>query len=160
PGTPTTAATFSVTLSATNNGGTGTAALTLTINNASTGNCHVVTPTGSGAMNGSDWNNAFAGLPATLVRGDTYYMASGNYPGYRFRTPESGTAPITIKKAVPTDQCTAAGWQASFGVGQAVWTTAGGSASPPSGPGVWQFSDSGFWVLDGNGRTGRKSGHG
>ena len=87
--------------------------------------CHVVTPAGAGLQDGSTWDNAFAGLPATLVRGDVYYIATGNYTGgYRFNTPESGTTVITIKKVTPTDHCTETGWQASFGVGQAVWTSA------------------------------------
>src|SRR5438132_1714604 len=50
--------------------------------------CHVVTPSGAGARDGSTWGNAYAGLPATLVRGDSYYIATGNYTGgYRFNTP-------------------------------------------------------------------------
>jgi hypothetical protein len=48
--------------------------------------CHVVTPSGSGAKNGSDWNNAYAGLPSKLVRGDSYYLADGAYPNYTFNT--------------------------------------------------------------------------
>src|SRR5687768_17254029 len=38
--------------------------------------------TGSG--NGSDWTNAYTSLPASLVRGDTYYVADGTYAGYTF----------------------------------------------------------------------------
>src|SRR5947209_7094521 len=80
--------------------------------------CHVVTPNGAGSRDGSTWDNAFAWPPpATLIRGDVYYIATGNYTaGYRFNTPESGTTPITIKKASPTDHCTDTGFQASFGV--------------------------------------------
>ena len=116
--------------------------------------CHVVTPSGSGSQSGADWNNAFADIPATLTRGDTYYIATGTYPHHRFNTPESGTALITIKKAIATDHCTDVGWNnATMGVGQAVWTTTGGQE-------IWQFLNNGFWVLDGNGRTDRKSGHG
>jgi len=29
--------------------------------------CHVVTSSGSGSQTGADWNNAYAGLPATLT---------------------------------------------------------------------------------------------
>src|SRR2546422_2778343 len=115
--------------------------------------CHVVTPAGAGLRDGSTWDNAFAGLPATLVRGDVYYIATGNYTGgYRFNTPESGTTVITIKKATPTDHCTETGWVASFGVGQAVWDISNG--------GTFQFTDNGYWVFDGQYRSGLKSGHG
>ena len=92
-------------------------------------------------------------MPATLVRGDTYYIATGNYTGgYRFNTPESGTTPITIKKATASDHCTDTGFQASFGTGQAVWDISDG--------GTWQFSDNGYWVIDGQYRASPKSGHG
>ena len=115
--------------------------------------CHVVTPAGAGLRDGSTWDNAFGGLPATLVRGDVYYIATANYTGgYRFNTPESGTTVITIKKATPTDHCTETGWQASFGVGQAVWDISNG--------GTFQFTDNGYWVFDGQYRSGLKSGHG
>lgn len=114
--------------------------------------CHAVTPNGAGSRDGSTWDNAFAGLPATLLRGDTYYIATGSYPGYRFNAPESGTTVITIKKATATDHCTETGWQASFGNGQAVWT--------PSGGRIWQFTDTGYWSIDGQSRTNLKSGHG
>jgi hypothetical protein len=39
----------------------------------------------------SDWTNAYPSLPATLTRGDTYYIATGNYGGYGFNTAQSGT---------------------------------------------------------------------
>src|SRR5438132_11789127 len=127
-------------------------ALSVCVGTAAQAACHVVTPTGSGAMNGSDWNNAFAGLPATLVRGDSYYIATGTYPRYRFNTPESGTTVITIKKAAPTDHCTETGWQTGFGVGQAVW-------ADNSGAPTWEFSDNGYWIIDGQYRNNSKSGH-
>lgn len=75
--------------------------------------------TGNGS--GSDWNNAYTSLPATLVRGDTYYVADGNYPGYVFTTPASGTTFIYVKKATLDDHGTDTGWQASYGDGQAVF---------------------------------------
>src|SRR5205807_275368 len=96
-------------------------ALSLCFGTAAQAACHVVTPSGAGTRDGSAWGNAFAGLPATLVRGDSYYIATGTYPRYRFNTPESGTTVITIKKATPTDHCTDAGFQAGYGTGQAVW---------------------------------------
>ncbi|MDW8309177.1 MAG: right-handed parallel beta-helix repeat-containing protein, partial [Verrucomicrobiales bacterium] len=75
----------------------------------------------TGANNGTDWNNAYTQLPATLVRGDTYYIADGTYPGYTFTTPASGTNFIYIKKATIADHGTDVGWQDSYGDGQAVF---------------------------------------
>ena len=69
-----------------------------------------VTETGSGAMDGSDWNNAYAGLPATLERGAVYYIANGNYGGYTFNTPVDGTKLVTIKKATIEEHGTEVGW--------------------------------------------------
>src|SRR5688500_534390 len=54
----------------------------------------------TGAQNGSDWTNAFTRLPASMVRGATYYVADGTYDGsIAFNTPASGTTYIFIKKA-------------------------------------------------------------
>lgn len=75
----------------------------------------------TGANNGSDWNNAYNSLPTTLVRGDVYYVASGSYPAYNFDDPLSGGLIITVKKATTADHGTDAGWQASYGTGQAVF---------------------------------------
>jgi hypothetical protein len=76
----------------------------------------------SGASgNGSDWNNALGALPATLVRGATYYVADGSYPGYTFDDAESGTSVITVKKAIEADHGTSVGWNSTYGDGQAVF---------------------------------------
>lgn len=85
---------------------------------------------------GTDWSNAYGSLPATLVRGDTYYVAAGSYPGRTFGTAASGTTPITIKKATVSDHGTATGWNDAYGTGQAAFT------------GGWVFT-SPYWVLDG-----------
>src|SRR5215467_1600273 len=107
--------------------------------------CHVVSPSGSGTRSGADWNNAYAGLPASLVRGDTYYLGDGTYPAYSFTT--SGTALITIKKAIASDHCTDTGWSAgTMGSSQAVFSSTGAS----------QFSltsGAGNVTLDGNGTS-------
>ncbi len=76
--------------------------------------------TGNGS--GTDWTNAYNALPSTLVRGDTYYLADGNYGARTFADVNSGTAVITIKKATETDHGTDLGWSASDGDGQAVFT--------------------------------------
>lgn len=71
--------------------------------------------------NGSDWNSAIGTLPATLIRGATYYIAGGTYSGYSFSTTNSGATLITIKKATILDHGTSVGWvdsnasQALFG---------------------------------------------
>jgi parallel beta-helix repeat protein len=77
----------------------------------------------AGANNGSDWTNAYASLPATLVRGDTYYVASGSYGAYNFDDPLSGGLIITVKKATAADHGTDVGWQAAYGSGQAVFNS-------------------------------------
>ena len=76
----------------------------------------------AGNGSGSDWTNAYASLPATLIRGDTYYIAAGNYSAYTFDDPESGSLAITIKKATSGDHGTDAGWQSAFS-GQAVFNS-------------------------------------
>ncbi|MGZ3805746.1 MAG: hypothetical protein ACXVB4_16130, partial [Pseudobdellovibrionaceae bacterium] len=97
---------------------------------------HFVRQDATGSANGSDWTNAYTSLPATLVRGDTYYIAAGNYSGRTFNTPTSGTTLITIKKAIEADHGTETGWQASYGTGQAAFT------------GMLEFTSS-YWVFDG-----------
>lgn len=73
----------------------------------------------TGRNDGSDWVNAYTQLPATLTRGDTYYVADGNYPSYRFD--DAGTIATTIKKATAAGHGTNSGWQATYGDGQAVF---------------------------------------
>jgi len=75
--------------------------------------------TGSGS--GSDWNNAYTSLPATMQRGATYYVAGGSYPSYTFNTAQSGTTVITVKKATASDHGTDTGWVASYGTSQAMF---------------------------------------
>jgi hypothetical protein len=108
--------------------------------------CHVATASGAGSKNGSDWSNAFAKLPATLVRGDVYYLADGSYGAYSFNTSLSGTQIITIKKATAADHCTDTGWNAgSMGSSRAVFTQ-------------WAHGGGGYYTLDG--QTGVFNGNG
>ena len=102
---------------------------------------HYVRQAATGNSTGSDWNNAcqsFTGLCAasSLVRGDTYYIAAGNYSATSFNTPASGTSLITIKKATVDDHGTDAGWSTAY-ADQAHFT-----ASP------LMFTSS-YWVVDG-----------
>jgi hypothetical protein len=92
--------------------------------------CHVVTQSGSGSKSGADWNNALAGLPSTLTRGDVYYLADGSYGSYSFTTSTSGTTVSEVRKAQSYDHCTDTGWNAgTMGASQAVFTGFGVSAS-------------------------------
>src|SRR4051794_15800116 len=73
---------------------------------------HYVRSGASGNASGSDWANActdFTGACAvtSLVRGDTYYVGTGSYPGRTFNTPASSTLVITIKGATAADHGTA-----------------------------------------------------
>ncbi len=82
-----------------------------------------VTASGAGSKNGSDWNNAYAGLPSSLVRGRVYMIADGNY-GYRtFSDSTSGSTTITIKKATASNHGTDTGWNtATMGSGVATFS--------------------------------------
>jgi hypothetical protein len=75
---------------------------------------------------GSSWTDAcpdFTGAcaVAALVRGDTYYVADGNYGGRTFDTPVNGSQLITIKKATVSSHGTDTGWADTSGDGQAVF---------------------------------------
>jgi hypothetical protein len=82
---------------------------------------HYVRSGASGSGSGADWTNAYPSLPASLIRGDIYYIAAGTYPAHTFKDPISGTTPITIKKATVSEHGTETGWQAAYGSGQAVF---------------------------------------
>ena len=85
--------------------------------------CHTVTPSGAGAKNGTDWNNALAGLPTNPTRGDIYYLADGSYGQYAFSAPVSGTTKVEFRKAQSYDNCTSTGWNVTtMGSSQAVFT--------------------------------------
>lgn len=85
---------------------------------------------------GIDWANAYASLPATLIRGTTYFIAAGSYPSANFNTPAQGTTAITVKKAIESDHGTNAGWTSGYGTGQAIFN------------GQIYFSTP-YWVVDG-----------
>ena len=74
-------------------------ALALGAGTAEAAQVYCVRAGATGANTGADWNNAYTVLPATLVRGATYYVASGSYGAYTYDDAESGTTVITIKKA-------------------------------------------------------------
>lgn len=99
---------------------------------------HYVRVGASGTENGTDWTNAYTALPTTLLRGDTYYVADGDYFAYTFDDVENGTQYITIKKATVSDHGTENGWNNAYGDGQAVFGAAIAFAT-------------GYYVFDGNG---------
>src|SRR5205807_5270977 len=119
----TAAGTCSVALSATNAGGAGTATLVLTISASTNSHFHFVRAGATGNGSGSDWTNAYRDLPAGLVRGDTYYVAAGNYGSHTFNDSVSGTSVITIQRATVADHGTEVGWSSSYD-GQAAWNDA------------------------------------
>jgi hypothetical protein len=80
---------------------------------------HHVRADAFGANDGTNWADAYTALPTSLVRGDTYYIASGSYGDYDFDDEVNGTLVITLKKATVTDHGTLIGWQDSYGTGQA-----------------------------------------
>ncbi|MFZ5468668.1 MAG: hypothetical protein ACOZIN_04445, partial [Myxococcota bacterium] len=96
---------------------------------------HYVRAGAAGADNGSDWTNAYASLPPTLVRGDTYYVADGAYGSYTFNDQAASTSLITVKKATSADHGTNTGWDETYGDGQAIFTG-------------WVF-DTSYWLVDG-----------
>lgn len=84
---------------------------------------HYVRADASGANDGTNWTDAYSALPAFLVRGDTYYIASGSYGEYDFDDEVSSTLVITLKKATVTDHGTSTGWLDSYGIGQAAFAS-------------------------------------
>lgn len=89
-----------------------------------------------GAANGTDWINAYPALPGTLLRGSTYYVATGTYGGYTFNTSESGTNVVIVKKATALDHGVNTGWNDSYGLGTATFTN------------YWRITR-GYFTLDG-----------
>ncbi|HMD84911.1 MAG TPA: hypothetical protein VKO18_09440 [Terriglobia bacterium] len=90
-----------------------------------------VTPGGSGATNGLNWNNAYAGLPASLMCGVTYYLAGGSYDYTSTSSTISNAcgagSPLVIYKALsggPGNPQNVAGWESSYGTSQAFFSQA------------------------------------
>ena len=86
---------------------------------------HYVTPSGTGSQNGSDWNNAYRGLPGSLTRGDTYVVAGGNYSSRTYGDAQSGTTVTYVRKAssLPAyEDDLVAGWNPAYETAQAVFS--------------------------------------
>jgi hypothetical protein len=87
-----------------------------------------VNPTCANNGDGTSWTcgsgagYAYNNLPATVVRGDTYYLGSGTFTsaasdGLNWITSASGSGTVTLKKATASDYGGLSGWQASYGSG-------------------------------------------
>lgn len=107
---------------------------------------YCVGPTATGNGSGSDWNNQLA-WSTSFTRGNTYYVADGNYASKTLSTATSGTTLITVKKATASDHGTETGWVSTLGDGQAVITAP-------------LVISSNYWVFSGQQRSGLRSGYG
>jgi hypothetical protein len=83
---------------------------------------HYVRAGATGTATGADWTNAYPKLPATLVRGDTYYLAGGSYGSHVFQDAPSGTATITLVRATNVSHGTPTGWSTTYATGPASFT--------------------------------------
>jgi hypothetical protein len=108
---------------------------------------HYVTPSGAGSKNGADWNNAYADIPSSLTRGDTYVLAGGTYGSHTFSTADSGSTYIYIRKAqagtfngVAYNDDLVAGWNSSYQTTQALFTSSSGAQ--------WTITTD-YWSFDG-----------
>ena len=82
---------------------------------------HYVRAAATGNYNGNDWTNAYTALPASLIRGDAYYIADGSY-GNLTLSSAVGSGVITIKKAISSDHGTETGWNSTYGDDVAFWS--------------------------------------
>lgn len=119
---------------------------------------HYVRAGASGS--GSDWSNAMGNLPATLVRGDTYYIAAGSYGSRTFNDALAGATYIYIKKATAADHGTATGWNSAY-AGTATFSNLKFSkgyydidGKAGGGPGSWT-SGHGFKITSAASGTGK-----
>lgn len=104
---------------------------------------HYVREGAEGNNDGTDWTNAWTSLPVTLTRGDTYYIADGQYPQYVFNDAESDSTYIYIYKATESAHGTETGWDSGYGDGQAIFDVAATYTST-----TIQF-ETGYWVFSG-----------
>jgi hypothetical protein len=88
----------------------------------------------TGANNGSDWENAFTSLPATLDRGEVY-MVAGDVTGtdYTFNDANSGTTLIWVLAATVANHGTDTGWNDAY-AGTATWS------------GEWSFTTDYYFI--------------
>jgi len=119
----------------------------LSVTSVTHASIHCIKSPGSGSQSGADWNNAMPELPASLVRGDTYYVAAGSYGTHTFGDAENGATLITVKNATPGDHGTATGWSDAF---------AGTALFPDA---QWKFTK-GYYTVEGQTGSGLKNSYG
>ena len=80
----------------------------------------------NGNNSGTDWDNALVALPWRYewIRGNTYYIADGEYNAgskgsFELRTEVDQSKYIVIKKATEKDHGTSVGWDSTYGDGTA-----------------------------------------
>lgn len=95
-----------------------------------------VLPNGAGAKNGADWSNAADWGTMTFTRGNTYYLAGGEYATKTLNTEESDSTYVYIKKATTVSHVTDVGWESSMG-----------DENAATFPGL--LISTGYWDLDG-----------
>lgn len=80
---------------------------------------HYIRPGGSGT--GGSWSDPIGVWPTSPIRGDTYYLAAGNYnQPWQPNTAASGTIYCRFLKATVADHGTSTGWLDSYASGQGV----------------------------------------
>lgn len=111
---------------------------------------HYVWCGATGSANGTEFRDAYTDLPATLVRGDTYYIAGSDSCSYRahtFNDPLKGTTVISILHATSATNSGVTGWQSSFGTAIASWPT-GMLYGRTGHTAIWVIYE-GYYVFDG-----------
>lgn len=110
--------------------------------------CHVVfSGVAGGSHSGADWTNAYTDLPASLIRGDIYYVGAGTYGRHVFNDATSGSTIIEVRAATASDHCTDTGWNGSTMLGKAVF-----QATVSNSANILEF-DSNYFTINGNGRS-------
>jgi hypothetical protein len=80
--------------------------------------CHFIRQGATGSDDGSDWDNAWTALPASLVRGHRYFVAAGDYGARDFNDGATG-GDIRILKATVNRHGTDTGWMDAYAGGPA-----------------------------------------
>ncbi|MBD3243502.1 MAG: hypothetical protein GF331_23125 [Chitinivibrionales bacterium] len=75
----------------------------------------------TGAQDGSNWDNAFPTVPASLERDAIYYIADGNYGNLALD--DAGTDWIWLAKATANDHGADNGWRSEYGDGVATFSS-------------------------------------
>jgi hypothetical protein len=88
---------------------------------ACAGNCRYVRSGATGSGDGSSWDDAFTELPAALARGESYFVAAGEYAAYTFDDAEAGTTRIRVLRATSADHGDGDGWLDAYAEGEAVF---------------------------------------